>query len=85
MAVRRYQFDGFSLDPLERRLFAGEVLVELNGRLQTLVIWSARCCWRGVESESRTPQARRSPFHHAFAAARPPVRPGAIDALHWRD
>lgn len=32
MAVRRYQFDRFSLDPLERRLFAGEVLVELNSR-----------------------------------------------------
>ncbi len=32
MAVRRYQFDSFSLDPTERRLFAGEVLVELNSR-----------------------------------------------------
>jgi len=32
MAVRRYQFDGFSLDPGERRLFAGEVPVELNSR-----------------------------------------------------
>lgn len=32
MVVRRYQFDGFSLDPIERRLFAGEVLVELNSR-----------------------------------------------------
>jgi DNA-binding winged helix-turn-helix (wHTH) protein len=32
MPVRRYQFDGFSLDPVERRLFAGEVLVELNSR-----------------------------------------------------
>ena len=32
MAVRRYQFDSFSLDPIERRLFAGEVLVELNSR-----------------------------------------------------
>jgi DNA-binding winged helix-turn-helix (wHTH) protein len=32
MAVRRYQFDNFSLDPIERRLFAGEVLVELNSR-----------------------------------------------------
>ena len=32
MAVRRYQFDRFSLDPIERRLFAGEVLVELNSR-----------------------------------------------------
>jgi DNA-binding winged helix-turn-helix (wHTH) protein len=32
MAVRRYQFDSFSLDPNERRLFAGEVLVELNSR-----------------------------------------------------
>jgi hypothetical protein len=32
MAVRRYRFDSFSLDPIERRLFAGEVLVELNSR-----------------------------------------------------
>jgi DNA-binding winged helix-turn-helix (wHTH) protein len=32
MASRRYQFDSFSLDPIERRLFAGEVLVELNSR-----------------------------------------------------
>jgi DNA-binding winged helix-turn-helix (wHTH) protein len=32
MAVRRYQFDRFSLDPIERRLFAGELLVELNSR-----------------------------------------------------
>src|SRR4051812_47315600 len=32
MAVRRYQFDVFSLDPIERRLFAGEVVVELNSR-----------------------------------------------------
>ena len=32
MAVRRYQFDRFSLDPIERRLFTGEVLVELNSR-----------------------------------------------------
>ena len=32
MAVRRYQFDRFSLDPIERRLFAGEVLVDLNSR-----------------------------------------------------
>jgi DNA-binding winged helix-turn-helix (wHTH) protein len=32
MAVRRYQFDRFSLDPLERRLFAGDVPVELNSR-----------------------------------------------------
>ncbi len=32
MAVRRYQFDRFSLDPLERRLCAGEELVELNSR-----------------------------------------------------
>lgn len=32
MAVRRYQFDRFILDPGERRLFAGEVPVELNSR-----------------------------------------------------
>ncbi len=32
MAVRRYQFDKFSLDPVERRLFAGEAPVELNSR-----------------------------------------------------
>jgi DNA-binding winged helix-turn-helix (wHTH) protein len=32
MTVRRYQFDRFSLDPIERRLFAGDVLVELNSR-----------------------------------------------------
>jgi DNA-binding winged helix-turn-helix (wHTH) protein len=32
MAVRRYQFDRFSLDPAERRLFAGELPVELNSR-----------------------------------------------------
>src|SRR5262245_39921755 len=32
MAVRRYQFDRFSLDPVERRLFAGDVPVELNSR-----------------------------------------------------
>jgi len=32
MAVRRYEFDRFSLDPVERRLFSGEVLVELNSR-----------------------------------------------------
>src|SRR4029453_1057821 len=32
MAVRRYEFDSFSLDPIERRLFAGEVLIELNSR-----------------------------------------------------
>ncbi len=32
MAVRRYQFDRFSLDPIERRLFAGEAPVELNSR-----------------------------------------------------
>ncbi|HUQ52552.1 MAG TPA: transcriptional regulator [Gammaproteobacteria bacterium] len=32
MAVVRYEFDSFSLDPLERRLFAGEALVELNSR-----------------------------------------------------
>src|SRR4030095_14824556 len=32
MAAGRYQFDSFSLDPIERRLFNGEVLVELNSR-----------------------------------------------------
>ena len=32
MTVRRYQFDRFSLDPHERRLFAGDVPVELNSR-----------------------------------------------------
>src|SRR5688572_19714537 len=32
MAVCRYQFDRFSLDAHERRLFAGEVPVELNSR-----------------------------------------------------
>ena len=32
MAVCRYQFDRFSLDANERRLFAGEVPVELNSR-----------------------------------------------------
>jgi transcriptional regulator HilA, main transcriptional regulator of SPI1 len=32
MAVSRYQFDRFSLDPIERRLYAGEALVELNSR-----------------------------------------------------
>ncbi|HET8699526.1 MAG TPA: transcriptional regulator [Gammaproteobacteria bacterium] len=32
MAVRRYQFDRFSLDPAERRLLAGDVPVELNSR-----------------------------------------------------
>jgi DNA-binding winged helix-turn-helix (wHTH) protein len=32
MNGRRYQFDRFSLDPNERRLFAGEVPVELNSR-----------------------------------------------------
>src|ERR1700741_2990189 len=32
MGVRRYQFDSFSLDPSDRRLFAGEVLVDLNSR-----------------------------------------------------
>jgi DNA-binding winged helix-turn-helix (wHTH) protein len=32
MAARHYQFDSFSLDSHERRLFAGEVQVELNSR-----------------------------------------------------
>ena len=32
MAAGRYQFDSFSLDPIERRLFNGEALVELNSR-----------------------------------------------------
>jgi DNA-binding winged helix-turn-helix (wHTH) protein len=32
MAVRRYQFDRFSLDPDERRLLSGEMPVELNSR-----------------------------------------------------
>src|SRR5262245_45127224 len=32
MAVRRYQFDRFSLDPNERRLFAEELPVEFNSR-----------------------------------------------------
>jgi hypothetical protein len=32
MAVNRYQFDRFSLDPVERRLYAGETVVELNSR-----------------------------------------------------
>src|SRR5262245_49831357 len=32
MASGRYQFDRFNLDPIERRLFAGEVPVELNSR-----------------------------------------------------
>ena len=32
MAVRRYEFDRFSLDPIERRLLAGDVPVELNSR-----------------------------------------------------
>src|SRR5262245_31507769 len=32
MAVRRYQFDRFSLDPSERRLFAEELPVDLNSR-----------------------------------------------------
>ena len=32
MAVRRYEFDRFSLDPGERRLFAGELPVELTSR-----------------------------------------------------
>jgi DNA-binding winged helix-turn-helix (wHTH) protein len=32
MAPRRYQFDRYSLDPNERRLFDGEVTVELNSR-----------------------------------------------------
>src|SRR5262245_42046357 len=32
MAVRRYQFDRFSLDPNERRLFAEDSPVELNSR-----------------------------------------------------
>ena len=32
MAAGRYHFDRFSLDPNERRLFAGEVAVELSSR-----------------------------------------------------
>jgi DNA-binding winged helix-turn-helix (wHTH) protein len=32
MVVRRYEFAGFALDPIERRLFAGDVPVELNSR-----------------------------------------------------
>jgi DNA-binding winged helix-turn-helix (wHTH) protein len=32
MTAGRYQFDRFSLDPVERRLFAGEAQVELNSR-----------------------------------------------------
>src|SRR5262245_32196133 len=32
MAVGRYEFDSFSLDPIERRLFNGEAPVELNSR-----------------------------------------------------
>jgi DNA-binding winged helix-turn-helix (wHTH) protein len=32
MAAGRYRFDRFSLDPVERRLFAGDVPVELNSR-----------------------------------------------------
>lgn len=32
MAVRRYQFDRFTLDPNQRRLFADELPVELNSR-----------------------------------------------------
>jgi DNA-binding winged helix-turn-helix (wHTH) protein len=32
MTSRRYQFDRFSLDPIERRLFDGAAVVELNSR-----------------------------------------------------
>src|SRR6188508_1567329 len=32
MAAGRYEFDSFSLDPIERRLFNGDALVELNSR-----------------------------------------------------
>lgn len=32
MAAGRYQFASFRLDPIERRLFAGDVPVELNTR-----------------------------------------------------
>jgi DNA-binding winged helix-turn-helix (wHTH) protein len=32
MAAGRYRFDSFHLDPVERRLFAGETPVELNSR-----------------------------------------------------
>jgi DNA-binding winged helix-turn-helix (wHTH) protein len=32
MAVRRYEFDRFVLDPIERRLFAGDAPVELTSR-----------------------------------------------------
>src|SRR6187397_546158 len=32
MASGRYEFDSFSLDPIERRLFNGDALVELNSR-----------------------------------------------------
>lgn len=32
MAAGRYRFDRFQLDPVERRLFAGETTVELNSR-----------------------------------------------------
>jgi len=32
MAAGRYEFDRFSLDPIERRLFTGDVLIELNSR-----------------------------------------------------
>ena len=43
MAVRRYRFDNFSVDPNERRLFAGEVPVELNSRYFDALLLLLRC------------------------------------------
>jgi hypothetical protein len=40
MAVSRYRCDRFSLEPIERRLFTGEVLVEPNSGFNGCA-WSA--------------------------------------------
>jgi hypothetical protein len=40
MATSHYQFDSFSLHPIERRLFAGEVPVELNSRYFDVLLLS---------------------------------------------
>jgi hypothetical protein len=76
MATGRHQFASFSLDPIERHLFAGDVPVELNTRYfdaLLLLLAPGHAAQQGAlpaGSLARHPSHRRSPdtVHQDFAA-----------------
>ena len=71
MAIGRYQFDRFSLDPLERRLYAGEAPVDLNSRYFDALLLLLQHPGKLLSKERFLQEVWQAPQYGAPVASRP--------------